>query len=104
MLRTGLSNYQGYGYYDRGQYPQYPHQYPLQQYQQGVAQYYQNQQPSASYYQGTYYLPTYHCPSCGTPVYMVQVTTPQNTGNGVASLLVAVLTLLAIDIIFLRRK
>ncbi len=44
----------------------------------------------------------YHCPTCGTPVYMVYITTPQSNPKGLTALLIAVLALLAIDILFLR--
>ncbi len=56
--------------------------------------------------QGYYYQPLYHCPTCGTPIYVVYVPVPQTTTppNGLAALLIAVLVLLAVDILFLRRR
>jgi len=89
---------QDYAYH----YPQYA--YPDQQTQSGVYQ--QNQAQHSHLQQGYYYQPLYHCPTCGTPVYMVYIPVPQvsDPPKGIAALLVAVLILLSLDIVFFRRR
>lgn len=56
--------------------------------------------------QGYYYQPLYHCPNCGTPIYVAYVPVPQasDSAKGVGVLLVAVLVLLALDIVFFRQR
>ncbi|MDA8443350.1 MAG: hypothetical protein M0Z55_13405 [Peptococcaceae bacterium] len=87
--------------YSQYQYPQY--QYPQYQYPQVQSQAYPQYMPDQRYLdQGYYYQPVYHCPTCGTPVYVVLAASPQSTPNGVAALMIAILVLVAIDVVFLR--
>lgn len=55
-------------------------------------------------YPGGQQVQYYHCPTCGTPIQVIYVPAAQPNLNTLAILLIAVLILIAIDIVFLRGR